>query len=75
MVSKGHQRVGGVICPAHTISDGDSVTGCDPTQPLAWSSEAILSILLKHLGETWGVQSVTPEVGPKGICLQICPNI
>lgn len=57
LVSKGHQRVGGVICPAHTLSDGDSVTGCDSTQPLAWSSEAVFSILLKHLGETWGTIS------------------
>lgn len=68
MASKGHQRIGSVICPACAFSDGDGLAGCNTAQLLGWLSKATFSIMLKHLGETWTMQSLTPEIDPNAIC-------
>ena len=51
------------------------LAGRDSAQALAWLSKAIFCVLLKPLGETWMMQSVTPEIDSNDICLQICQDI
>lgn len=75
MAAKGHQRVGSVIYPACAFSAADGVAGCSSAQPLVWMSQAVVSIMLEHLGETWTVQSVTRKLIQMPFVLQIFPNI
>lgn len=74
MATKGHQRAKSIICSALTFSDGDSIAGCDSAWPLACLSKATFSVMLKHLGETWMMPSVTPEIDPNGIYLADFPK-
>lgn len=68
MAAKGHQRVSSVIFPGCASGDGDGIAGCDSASPLVWLYNATFSIMLKHLGETWMIESVTPGIDPNGIC-------
>lgn len=74
MAAKRHQRVGGVIYPACAFGDGDSVAGCSSAQPLLWLSKATFAMMLRHLGETQMMQSVTPEIDPNAICFADFPK-
>lgn len=75
MAAKGHQRVSSVICPACAFSDGDGLAGCcSSAQPLVWLSKATISVVPKHLGETWTMQSVTPVIDPNAICFADFPK-